>query len=148
MDIHNQAIERRGYSLLEMIFASALMAGTLVPALSVMRDSMAVSRKTTTRALLANYAVLTVERHASLAIATWNTGTTTDDFASEGRADIVSIATTSDDPSDGGIVNSLMSVEVTVFEDVNANTTLDAGEIAITMRTKVAKLNTYENEEQ
>ncbi len=148
MNPHRQASRRKGYSLLEMIFATALMAGTLVPALGVMRDSMAVSRETTTRALLANYAVQKVEQHASLAIATWSTGTTTEDYTAEGRADIVSIAISSDDPSDGGIVDSLMSVDVTIFEDLNANSALDSGELSVNMRTKVAKLNTYENEEQ
>lgn len=148
INCHHHRIERKAYSLLEMIFATALMAGTLVPALAVMRDSLTVSRETETRALLANYAVQKVEQHASLAIAAWNTGTTTEDFAAEGRADIVSTAVVSDDPSDGGIVNSLMSIDVAVFEDLNTNSALDVGEMSISMRTKVAKLHTYENEEQ
>ena len=138
----------RGFSLLEMAFATTLLAGTLVPALAVMRDAMAISRETTTRSLLVNYAVEKLEEHASEAIDAWTEATTTVDFSSDGFADIVCIAVTSDDPSDGGIVDGLMSVEVTVFEDLDGDQTLDSGELSVGMRTKVAKLNTYENEEQ
>ena len=138
----------RGFSLLEMAFATGILAATLVPALSVMRDSMAISRETATRSLLANYSVQKVEEYASLAIATWSEGTTTEDFTSEGHPSIVSIAVTSDDVSDGGIVGELMVVEVTVFEDLDGDTIPDSDELSINMRTKVAKLQTYDNEEQ
>lgn len=138
---------KSGFSLLEMAFATALLAGTLVPALAVMRDAIAISRETETRALLVNYAVLKIEEYASLAIATWGEATNTEDFTADGYANIMCISTTSDEPSDGGIVDGLMSVEVTVFDDENGNSTLDSGELSVEMRTKVAKLGTYEHEE-
>ena len=136
-----------GFSLLEMAFATTLLAGTLVPALAVVRDAMAISRETATRSLLANYAVQKLEENASEAIDSWNETTVTEDFTAEGRADIVCTATTSDDPSDGGIADQLMAIEVTVFEDLDSDQALDSGEISVAMRTKVAKLNSYENEE-
>ena len=137
-----------GFSLLEMVFATALMAGTLVPALAVMRDSLAVSRETATRALLTNYGVQKVENYTAVSIATWNVATTTENFAGDGYSNIVSIVDTSDDPSDGGLTNRLMVIDVTVFQDLNSNSTLDSGELSVSLRTKVAKLNSYENEEQ
>lgn len=138
----------RAFSLLEMAAATAILAATLVPALAVLRDSMAISRESATRALLTNYAVLKVEENAAIAIATWSEGTITEDFSSDGNPNIVSITSTSDDVIDGGIVDELMAVEVTVFEDLDGDTTVDNDEISISMRTKVAKLQSYVNEEQ
>lgn len=139
---------RRAFSLLEMAAASALIAGTLVPALVVVRDAMATSREMHRRNLLANYAVRILEDHAALVAANWVNTTVNGDFSADGHANIRYIVTKSDDPSDGGIVNQLIHVEVVVFDDTDTDTTLDANEMRITYRTKVAKLNSYENEEQ
>jgi hypothetical protein len=137
-----------GFSLLEMVFATALLAGTLAPALAVMRDAMAISRETTVRSLLVNYAVQKLEEHSALGIGTWTNGTTSSTFNADGYPKIAYTVTRSDAPGDGGITGSLMSVRVTVFEDLDADISLDANEIQVLMRTKIAKLATYENEEQ
>lgn len=140
--------ERRAFSLLEMVFATALLAGILVPALAVMRDAMAMSRATTSRSLIANYAVQKIEEQVSLGIGTWTNSTDANNYAADGHPEIAFNSTRSDDPSDGGITGSLMHVQVIVFEDLDSDLTPDTDELAIQMRTKVAKLATYENDEQ
>ncbi|NOZ38813.1 MAG: hypothetical protein GXP24_01130 [Planctomycetes bacterium] len=137
-----------GFSLLEMVMAAALVTGTVVPALAVIRDSMAKSRDLHRQKLLANYAVRILEDQAAFVATNWANATVTGDFTTDGHANIRYTLTKSDDPADGGLVGQLMNLEVTVYDDADGNDTLDAGEIQETYRTKVAKLNTYENEEQ
>lgn len=137
-----------GFSLLEMVFATALLAGTLAPALAVMRDAMAISRETTVRSLLVNYAVQKLEQQTALGIGAWTNGTSNGTFSTDGHPEIAFTVTRSDLPANGGLAGQLMSVRVTVFEDLDADTSPDANEIQYQVRTKVAKLETYENEEQ
>ncbi len=139
---------RRGFSLLELVAAAALIAGTLVPALAVIRDAMAESRSLHRRGLLANYAVSILEERAAIAAIDWTNATVTGDFASDGHPNLRYIATASDLSANGGLVGQLMHVGVTVYDDTNSNSTPDSQELQETYRTKVAKLNTYENEEQ
>lgn len=139
---------RRGFSLLEMVFATGLLAGTLVPALAVMRDAMAISRETTSRSLMANYSVQKLEEQIALGMGAWTNDTDANNFASDGHAEIAFNSVRSDDPSDGGITGSLMHLEVILFEDLDSDLVPDVGELTLTMRTKIAKLATYENEEQ
>ena len=129
-----------------MIAATALVAGTLAPALAVMRDAMAASRESSRRQLLANYAVQVLEHNAGGTMQNWTSGTTAGNFAADGHAAIRYVLTRSDDPVDGGLDERLMHVQVTVFDDVNGNTSRDANELSLRFRTKVAKLLTYQNE--
>jgi type II secretory pathway pseudopilin PulG len=144
---HTRASARRGaYSLVELIAATALVTGTLAPALAVMRDAMAVSRETARRNLLALYAVQVLEYSSGASMQGWTPGTTTGNFASEGHPAIRYVVTRSDAPANGGLTNQLMHVQTTVFDDANGNSTLDAGEESVRFRTKVARLLTYQNE--
>jgi hypothetical protein len=131
-----------------MVFATALLAGTLAPALAVMRDAMALSREITVRSLLSNYAVQKLDEHSALGIGSWTNGSDANTFSADGHPEIAFSVTRSDNPVSGGITGSLMHVQVTVFEDLDNDLSPDAGEIQIRMRTKIAKLETYENEEQ
>lgn len=137
-----------GFSLLEMLAAAALVTGTVVPALSVIRDAMTQSRELHRRHLLANYAVRLLEDHTAYVAKNWINTTTTGNFSADGHASINYTLTRSDAVIDGGLVNQLMNLEVTVYDDADGDSTLDVGEIQETYRTKVAKLNSYENEEQ
>jgi len=139
-----------GFSLLEMVVAAALVTGTLVPALAVIRDAMAQSRALHHRHLLANYAVRSLEDQASYIATNWTNGETiiAGSYAADGHANIRYSLTKSDDPSDGGVTNQLMNIEVTVYDDADGDLTMDADEMKETYRTKVASLNTYANEEQ
>jgi hypothetical protein len=136
---------RRAFSLLEMIAATALTAGTLAPALAVMRDAMAVSREGVQRALISNYAASVLESQAALVMQNWATGTVTGNFAADGFADIKYAAIKSDAPADGGLTNRLMSIRVTAYQDIDGDSVADAGELKTTIRTKVARLASYLN---
>jgi hypothetical protein len=137
---------RLGFSLVEMIAATALTAGTLAPALLVMRDAMAVSREGVKRNLLANYAVKVLEEQSALVMQNWTSATSSGNFASDGNATMKWIAVKSDAPASGGLTNRLMHIQVTTYEDLNGNSAADAAELKVNFRTKVAKLLTYQNE--
>lgn len=138
----------RGFSLLEMIAAAVLMTSILAPSLAVMRDAMAQSREMNARNLLASFAVQKLEEQASVSMLTWNNATDENNFAAYGHPEIGFNTSMSDDPANGGIVGQLMHIQVNVFDDKNGDLIPDAGELQVQFRTKVAKLNTYENEEQ
>ena len=135
----------RGFSLLEMLAATALVAGTLAPALAVMRDAMAMSREGLRRSLVANYAVQVLETQAALTMQNWTSGTVTGNFSVDGYATIKYTAIKSDAPASGGLTNRLMHLQVTAYDDANGNAAADAGEVKSTIRTKVAKLASYIN---
>ena len=130
-----------------MIVAEALVTGTLVPALTVIRDAMAKSRELHTRNLLANFAVLKLEEQAAFSMLYWSNATDEDNFAANGHPEIGFHVIRSDNPADGGIVDRLMHIRVLVFEDLDGDLLPGPDEINVEYRTKVAKLNTYENEE-
>lgn len=135
-----------GFSLLEMVAASALVALALVPALSLMRDAMANSREMGTRSLLANYAVRILEEQTALAVANWVNETVVGNFSADGYANIRYTLTKSDAAGSGGLVGRLMHIQVTVFDDEDGDLSPDVDETQVSFRNKVAKLVTYENE--
>ena len=137
---------RRGFSLVEMMAAIALMAGTLAPALVVMRDAMAVSRECVRRSLVANYAVQVLESQAALVMQNWTSGTVTGDFAADDDATIKYSAVKSDSPASGGLTNRLMHIQVTAYDDKDGDSAPDSNEVKASIRTKVAKLLSYTNE--
>ncbi|MCA9240003.1 MAG: hypothetical protein KDA37_07380 [Planctomycetales bacterium] len=134
---------RRGYSLLELVLAVALAAGTLTPALVIMRDGMEISRETDYRLLLTNYAVQKLEERMAVVAASWVEGTATGDLSADGFSSIRYAVTSSDEVVDGGIVNFLMSIEVTTYVDEDSDDSLDAEEPRCTFRTKIANLSSY-----
>ena len=137
---------RNAFTLLELIAAAALVAGTLVPATAIMRRAMELSRDATQRNLLGIYAVRVLETQSAQAMRNWTNATVTGDFSAEGYSSIRYTATRSDDPANGGIIGRLMHIQATIYDDANGNAALDAGEVQVAFRTKVAKLSSYENE--
>lgn len=140
----NRGRTTAGYSLLELVLAVALVAGTLVPSLALVRDGMELSSTTDEKALLTNYAVGKIEQHLALVAASWTTGTATGDFATDGLAEIRFIVTRSDDPSDGGVSGALMHIQVTTYLDEDGDDALDVSEPRCDFRTKIGKLASYE----
>jgi type II secretory pathway pseudopilin PulG len=136
----------RAFSLVEMVAATALIAGVLAPALVAMRDAMTISRETTGRQLLANYAVQGLESYAASTMQNWTTGTFTTSAAADGHPSIRTVVTSSDVPANGGIAGRLMHLRLTVYDDSDNDSVQDANELSVRLRTKVAKLATYENE--
>lgn len=144
--------QQRGFSLLEMVAAATLMTAILVPALGVMRDAMAKSRDMNHRNVLSLHAQYFLEIFVGLAANNWTVASNfTASFpiaAPDGYGSIRAKITLSDDPANGGLPNQLSHVQVTAYDDVNGNASLDANEPQVNYRTKVAKLDSYENEEQ
>lgn len=137
----------RAFSLLEMLMAAALVTGTVVPALAVIRDAMGESREMHARKLLSNFAVLLIEEQCAYAAMHWTNATDSDTLAAQGYSDLAYDLRRTDSATYGGIVGRLMHIEVTVFDDRNGDLIPDSNELQVTFRTKVARLNTYENEE-
>jgi len=137
--------DRSAYSLLELVLAVALVGGTLVPALALMRDSMTLSRTTDQRALLANYAIDKLEERTADVAMNWpGNGSNEGDLAADGHASVRYLVEWSDDPASGGIDQQLMHIEVTTYLDQDGDDALGAGEPRCYFRTKIGKFATYE----
>lgn len=143
---HRRAARLRaaGYSLLELVLAIALVAGTLAPSLALVRDGMELSRTTDEKALLTNYAVGKVEEQLALVAASWNPGAEAGDFAADGFANIRYVVSRSDNPADGGLTNALMHIQITTYLDEDSDNVLDAEEQRCEFRTKIGKFASYE----
>src|SRR3954452_23257509 len=99
---------RRAYSMIEVVLASSICLTALVPALSVLRNGMALGEIIDTRHLLLTYAVSKMEEHLAVVGAAWSTGTITGNFSADGQATIRFTVTRSDAVVDGGVVGKLM----------------------------------------
>jgi len=134
---------RQGNTLLEVLLATAILAGTLVPALRLMRDSMIVSREIEANGLVETYCVGKLEQQLALAAGTWTTGIDQGDFAGDGQSQLRFVAVRADDSASGGIPNRLMAVTVSVWYDRDGNLAIDPGEPIQSMNSKVAKMAAY-----
>lgn len=132
-----------GHTLLELIMATAIVAATLVPALKLLRDGMDLSREIDRRNMMAMYCVATLEEQLAIVGASWVLGSASGDYASDGYPDLRFIVERSDQLSAGGIANRLMSVVVTVYDDVDQNDVMGAEEPRVVFRSKMARLATY-----
>lgn len=141
---HRTRFALRGYSLVEVVAAIALMAATLVPAVEFVRYGMERSIEDDCRQLLALYAVSEIESKLGVVATSWTEGTTSGDFSADGNADIRFTTTCSDEVADGGIVDELMDIRSTVYYDANGDDSLSAGEMRCTYHTKIGKFATYE----
>jgi hypothetical protein len=136
--------KRIGYSLLEVVLASGICATALVPALAMVRDSMTLAERIDKRHLLLLYGVSKMEERLAVVAADWTEIPQSGDYGLEGHADIRFNATSSDEPANGGIIDRLMSVAVTIYSDDDGDDSLDANEMRIVLTTKIAKMITYE----
>ncbi|MEX2559277.1 MAG: hypothetical protein WD403_05145 [Pirellulales bacterium] len=146
MAASRNAPPRPGHTLLELVAATALLTITLVPALRIMRDTLANSRKTETLGILTALCVDKLEQYLVLTGADWQETTATGSFASLGHPSYHYRVERSDDLADGGIPNRLMAVTATAFDDQNSSGALEAGEPYVRFSTKVAQLRSYRNE--
>lgn len=132
-----------GYSLVEVVAATALTSAVLVSSLELIRDGIDQSVETDRHRLLATYAVSELERRLAETAAIWGAGTHTGDFADDGAADIRFTTTCSDDPAQGGVVDALMDLQTTTYYDTNGDDTLDSDEPRCDYRTKLGRFATY-----
>lgn len=139
-----RAATRPGYSLLELVAASALVAATLVPALELVRDGIDLSGETINRQLLATYAVSELELRLAQVAADWALGSFSGSMASDGRPSLRYETSCSDSVIDGGIADQLMVITTTTYFDENGDGSLDTNELHCTFSTKLARLMNYE----
>lgn len=132
-----------GLSLLELVVSVSLLSVTLVPALGFMRDALEQSQRIEISELLTTYCVGKVEENLCLAADAWLAATVNGDFSADGYPQVRYRVVRSDAPLDGGISNQLMAVTATVWQDLNANGVLDAGEPSVVLAGKVAKMARY-----
>lgn len=139
---------RRGQSLLELVAAGTVIALTLTPALRLMRDTISVSRDLEHSDALATLAASKLEQSLAVTAATWDVGTTTGTFTTDGYANLLWSVVKSDDAGAGGIPNQLMAISVTAWDDKNGNAAADTGEPRCSFASKIAKLSSYNYEAQ
>ena len=134
---------RHGQSLLELTLALVLVAGTLVPALRLMRQALEQSRAIEQRNLIVSLAMSKLEERLAITSHNWSTGTVSGDFSSQGYSDLRYTVTHSDAATAGGLPNRLMALECTVWQDANGNAQRDSGESYVVFASKISKLAGY-----
>ncbi len=137
---------RPGHTMVELVAATSLMAVALVPTLALIRDSTELSREIETRYKLATLCVSKLEEHLAEAAASWTTTSSSGDFSGTGQATIHYEADRSDAVIDGGILDQLMAVTITVWEDADNDDVRDTGELQVTFNSKIAKMAIYQDE--
>jgi hypothetical protein len=126
-----------------LLAAITLLSATLVPALRILRDALEQSYEIENLEMINTLVVSKLDERLVLAADAWSPGTTTGDFSSLGYSSIRFQAVASDQPASGGLTDQLMAITVTVWDDENGNSTLDAGEPSSVLASKVAKLEAY-----
>jgi hypothetical protein len=135
---------RRGFSLLETLMAGTVLAVVLVPALAAMKRGLELARDVETVQMTTTLCVSKMEEHLALVAHDFSTGNFSGNFAAEGYSNIRFTAARSDTVLAGGIPDRLMVVSVSVWQDDNGNSVLNAGEIATSFTTKVARMGIYQ----
>src|SRR3954447_8622577 len=87
---------RRAYSMIEVVLASSICITAIVPALSMLRNGIALGEIIDTRHLLLTCSVSKMEEQLAIVGASWSTGTITGNFASDGQPTIRYNVTRSD----------------------------------------------------
>ena len=141
---------RRAQTLLELVAATTIIAGTLVPALRMMRDSLSVSRNIELASQMSSYCVSLLEQQMVLTSAswdessgTWDQSTSTGDYSADGYPSLRYQVERSDAPGDGGISGALMVIRCQVWDDRNGNGGRDAGEPQVNYSTKIGNFASY-----
>lgn len=137
---------RRGQSMLELVAATTIITIALVPALQMTRKGIARGADLERAEMRLALCTSLLESEMSQTAATWNLENKTGDFRELGRPELRFAVTKSDALADGGIPDSLTTIEVLVWHDEDAGQDLDANEKQVRLSTKMAKLISYEYE--
>ena len=141
-----QTRHRRGQSLIELVAATTILTIALVPALEMMRSAIRVGRANETANLMTTFCASKLEEQLMNTAAVWNPSTVAGDFSAEGYANIRFEVIMSQAAADGGIANQLMAITSTVWNDLNADGDLDAGEPNVVLASKQARNVSYQQE--
>ena len=135
--------QRKGQTLLELVVASFLVAGVVMPALSLLRDSMKTSTSIENKNAMITLGVSKLEERLVGAANTFSDDSIEGDFSTDGYPTMRFRAVHSQDPADGGINGRLMTVTVTVWHDIDNNLRQEPREPSVTFANKLAKIATY-----
>lgn len=136
-------LRRTGYTLLEVVAASALTGTVLVASLTLLRDAVDMSDRVDQHNLLETLCVSKLEETLNVAAASFAESDISGNFAGIGFSSVRFRVICSDAPANGGIDNRLMAITCTTWLDANSDTVFTSGEASVTMATKVAKLSLY-----
>lgn len=131
--------QRRGFSFVELIAATAVLAIVIVPATELLAESMTQRREMERRRIMTLLAIRTVEEQMSVINAGFTTAQQSGTFAQLGLGEIAYEITRSDSISAGGIPDSLMVIIVKVWFDEDGDVTLDSGETVVELHTLMAR---------
>jgi hypothetical protein len=131
---------------LELILATSLTAIAVVPALSLTRKGLSMSRDIETKNLLTTFCVSKLEQYLAMTAYQWSEEGAAGTFASEGYSDLRFQVTRSEQTADGGLPDQLIVVTATTWEESGNNTAPDSGESQVTFYSKLAKMVTYQDD--
>ena len=130
---------QRGFTFVELIAATAILAICIVPATKYLADSMTLRRQLETDRTLVLLAIQTIEEQ----MAVINGGFTTTDekgtFASQGLPTLAYKVRRRDASKHGGIPGLLMAIEVEIWEDTDGDLHRDPDEPRVKLHTKMAR---------
>lgn len=133
------------YSLLEVVIATFLMGLAIIPAMNFMTSAIHTGQELEVWNQLNLLAVGKLEEQLSIAAADFLEGTDSGAFTDPGTSGIRFTATRSTASANGGIVDQLMRITVTVWNDENGNSAVDSGEAQVTYATKLASMSIYQD---
>ena len=131
--------QRRGFSFVELIAATVVLAIVIVPATQLLAESMTQRREMERRRNMTLLAIRTIEEQMSVINAGFTSAQQSGTFASLGLTEIAYEITRTDSASAGGIPDSLMAIVVKVWFDENGDVTLDSNETVVELRTLMAR---------
>jgi hypothetical protein len=128
---------------MEVGLAVVLLAGTLVPALTLMRKGLEYGRDVERRNAMTTLGTSTLEQYAARTMSAWTTGTLSGTYAAQGYSDLRYTLTRSDTAASGGIPARLMALQLTAWHDPDSNGTRNTNESYIVLATKVSRVAGY-----
>jgi len=134
---------RNGNTLLELVAAGAVIAIGLVPALRLLRDTLAIGEEIEAADAMTTLCASRLEETLAKTCTTWNTSSESGNYASIGYPLLKYTVIKSDAAVDGGIPSQLVAVTVTVWDDVDSDGTLDSTEKKVQFASKLAKVASY-----
>jgi prepilin-type N-terminal cleavage/methylation domain-containing protein len=137
---------RRGYTLIELVAASALTGTVLVAAMSLLRQAVDLSDRIDRQNLIETLCVSKLEESINTVAVGFATSDTSGNFSSQGFSSYRYRVICTDAPASGGITSKLMAVTCLVYYDENGDSALTTGEQSVTLATKVAKMALYVTE--
>ncbi len=130
---------RRSFTFVELIAATAVLAITIVPATKYLADSMTLRRHLERDRVMVILAIQTIEQQMAVINGGFTTAQETGTFASQGHPEIAYERIRTDAMAQGGISDLLMVITVRVWSDNNGNVLLDAGESLVELHTKMGR---------